>query len=420
MKHLLLGLLLTIVLPVSLQAQTVKRLEGVVKDAKTGETIPFAHVNVKGSTVATLTSRDGHFMLRLDEQSAKGTLVISSLGFKSFNGEIAKLKSPLEIKLKPDVQLLQEVNVSAYSPEDLIHQAVKKVPENYFQETTMLRGFYRESGTVNGQYGHVAEAIVNIEKGPYKGKLSGGWDDVSLVKGRELGMEDSLAIDVWKSHPFPIEGGIYYTANHDVAKHVHSLQYPFIRKDHFHQYDYTLKGKSKVEDREVYVIGFDQKERINQALFQGEILIDTETMAFVKIHYQLSDGHLDEVPVTRHRGVEIHKTKHYGEVQYRMMDGKWYLSYSLEGEAFQADAYSNTMKEIYQEAFGQDYMTTSRSFELVVTYMQYGDIQPLPKEDLLGYGDVLLEKVEQYDENYWDQYNYITIGSSLKEALSRN
>ena len=421
MKNLFCALaLMAILMPSTLYAQSDKTISGTVTDRQTGKPLPYAHVFLQGTSVLTVTSAEGTFLLHIPSDIKGGILEVSTLGYTNYQIKISKASSKLDIKLEPGVKILEAVDVSVSTPEKLISSAVRRVPNNYFQEQALLRGFYRETGTINDQYGHIGEAVVNIQKGPYKGKLTGGWDDVAMVKGREVGTKDTLAMEIWKSHPFAIQGGIYNTVNHDIAKHAHSLQYPFIRKDHFSQYEYELKGKSKFEDREVYVITFDQKERINQALFQGEILIDTESLAFVRIEYKLSDAHLKDVPITRVKGVDLHKTEHYGEVQYRMLDGKWYLSYSQEGEAFRADAHSDKMKAVYQETFGTDYMETARSFELVVTYMQYGEgLQPLDKDKLLGYRDALMDMEAEYDEDYWKGYNSVIIGKSLLESFRK-
>lgn len=83
--------------------------QGVVKDAN-GESIIGASVLVKGTTNGSITGLDGDFSLR---NVKKGDIiVVSYVGYQS--QEIAWTGEPLNIVLKEDAEVLDEVVVIGY------------------------------------------------------------------------------------------------------------------------------------------------------------------------------------------------------------------------------------------------------------------------------------------------------------------
>lgn len=89
-----------------LQAGTVK---GRVVDV-TGEPVIGASVVMKGTTTGTITDMDGNFSL---PNASKGILVVSFIGYKT--QEIATDgKTPVNVTLKEDSELLEEVVVVGY------------------------------------------------------------------------------------------------------------------------------------------------------------------------------------------------------------------------------------------------------------------------------------------------------------------
>lgn len=89
-----------------LQTGTVK---GTVVDG-TGEPVIGANIMVKGTTNGTITDIDGNFTLN----NAKGTLVISFIGYKTQEIAVKGNETNLKIVLKDDSELLDEVVVVGY------------------------------------------------------------------------------------------------------------------------------------------------------------------------------------------------------------------------------------------------------------------------------------------------------------------
>lgn len=93
----------------SLSAQ-VSRVQGVVYDQRTGETLPGVHVVEKGTSNGTVTNIEGRFSL---ETPANATLTFSYIGFDSLD-EPRDGRSFIEVRMQENSALLDEVVVVGY------------------------------------------------------------------------------------------------------------------------------------------------------------------------------------------------------------------------------------------------------------------------------------------------------------------
>lgn len=90
---------------------TPRRITGIVTDAKTGESIIGATVQVRGTGVGTVTDFDGRYSIEV--RDANPVLVFSYVGYMSETVQIAK-QTVVDVKLSQDVKTLEEVVVVGY------------------------------------------------------------------------------------------------------------------------------------------------------------------------------------------------------------------------------------------------------------------------------------------------------------------
>ena len=90
---------LSALMAVTLGAQNV-RVEGTVKDASTGEAVPYASVLVRGTTSGTSSDDKGAYSVSVP---ASGVLVFSAIGYEE-----------QDVALTPDTEFLDETIVVAY------------------------------------------------------------------------------------------------------------------------------------------------------------------------------------------------------------------------------------------------------------------------------------------------------------------
>ena len=87
-----------------------KTVSGKIVDSK-GESIIGANVMEKGTTNGTITDFDGNFSLSV---SAKASLIISYIGYKTQEIPVSQLKAGATITLKEDTEVMDEVVVIGY------------------------------------------------------------------------------------------------------------------------------------------------------------------------------------------------------------------------------------------------------------------------------------------------------------------
>ncbi len=107
--RLLFTCLLTFLALGSALAQNIT-VKGEVKDANTGEGVPFASIQVKGTMTGTATDANGNYSIDVPRNA---TLIFSSIGY--LNQEAAvEGRGVVNIMLAPDTESLEELVVVAY------------------------------------------------------------------------------------------------------------------------------------------------------------------------------------------------------------------------------------------------------------------------------------------------------------------
>ena len=110
MKRKLMLLLACLFVGIGLVTAQVTKVTGTVISEEDGLPVVGASILVKGTTVGTVTDMDGKFTLSNVPSSAK-TLVVSFIGMAT---QEVGIKSNLQISLKADTEVLDEVMVVAY------------------------------------------------------------------------------------------------------------------------------------------------------------------------------------------------------------------------------------------------------------------------------------------------------------------
>jgi hypothetical protein len=93
-------------------AQTRMIIIGNVFDAGTKEPLPFATIGVKGKVEQTISRVDGSFKLFAPTEYQNDTLIVSYLGYLSFQKKISMLQSMENIYLEEAYTLLEEVTIT--------------------------------------------------------------------------------------------------------------------------------------------------------------------------------------------------------------------------------------------------------------------------------------------------------------------
>ncbi|PJJ84544.1 carboxypeptidase-like regulatory domain-containing protein [Mucilaginibacter auburnensis] len=152
MKTSFLAFLITLLFLNFAQGQTIT---GQVKDAKTGEGLPFVNIGIIGRAVGTVSSDAGSYRINLSNHVAD-SLKFSMIGYRSqvfAVKELVNQQGALNISLAPEIKQLNEVKVT-----------------NRKWKTAILGNTTKSQGTTagfdNNALGHEIGAIIKIKRSP--------------------------------------------------------------------------------------------------------------------------------------------------------------------------------------------------------------------------------------------------------------
>ena len=119
-------------------------ISGYIKDEASGEDMPGATIQIKGSTNATTTNSYGYYSLTTPRDSSNIILIISFIGYKKIEQRVNTSKNiKLNIKLKVTTTQLKEVTIEAKSEKDKINStqmSVTSIPVSQIKEIPALMG----------------------------------------------------------------------------------------------------------------------------------------------------------------------------------------------------------------------------------------------------------------------------------------
>ena len=390
----------------NLMAQTdgVWTFSGKVVDAKTQKAL--SHVSVTHRNVGTVTNEEGEFTLKLKETPA--TVTFSCLGYKSQHLSAADCKAH-EIEGKPVAMqassvVLSEIVVKGIDkPRQLVEEAIEKIDVNYPQQPNLLRGFYRETTQKRNRFISVAEGVVDVYKSPYY-KMDGR-DGVAILKGRRLLSQrknDTLAVK--------LQGGPVLPVHLDIVKERDIL----LNLDELNYYHFSSKGMKTMGDRMAYVIEIKPAIVVEYPLYQGNLYIDKETLAFTKIELELDMSNTEKATqsILRKKPLGLRFTPHELtiDIDYKTDNGVTRINYIRNVIRFRCDW--------KRKLFKSNFTVVS---EMVVTDRREGeDVKPIKVRDTFNRRDNFYDKVIYFeDPDFWGDKNIIEPTEDLLQGIEK-
>ena len=412
-------ILLSLLFPVLGPAQDLITITGLVVDAGSNNPLPFAQLTVTGTTLGTSANNDGQFRLVIPESHRTDTLLFGYLGYEPYRQPISQLlNGNVKVRLRPVAIQLAEVEVIGLTPTEVIRRAVERIPENYGTDSVLLTAFIRVQKIVGNRMAEYTEAIVRDLKDGYylyprrdQKKKHDRSDLPALVKGRvksDTNLVNSMG-EVGRqafclSCPFRL----------DIAEMYHNT---VLDESMFDKYDFKMKETSDAEGRKIYHITYDQKDKVNDMLYQGEIFIAASSFAILKVVYKPSMKAFDTYEKTKYnRPFTIRGTPGWimempmGEnvVTYDRRDGKWTLATIRNDYAMVYVNTQNGKKVRYQYKTDLVVTEAERNREVLKAYK--GDRN-------IGAGQRWDQLVGPADEAFWSTYNYLPVEDAIRRSL---
>ncbi len=152
-------------------AQSKSVISGVVKNQENDESLPYASITLLNYAIGTISNEEGEFDFYIPKSKQNDTISISFIGFNTHLIPVRNIKSPLEIRLTPATNLLDEIIISQLSPLDYIKKALANIEQNYPQDPYQTIAYYREKFIEN-------DAIIKKEEAIFKTYYSKPSDSV--------------------------------------------------------------------------------------------------------------------------------------------------------------------------------------------------------------------------------------------------
>ncbi|MBW2938884.1 carboxypeptidase-like regulatory domain-containing protein [Aureisphaera sp. CAU 1614] len=141
-------------------------IKSKISDFLTFEPIESASVYVQNSTIGTVSNIDGKFVLLVPQEHKNDTLVISSIGFKSFKTLVSEFDNTQEVFLEEDIASLDEVLIVADPrPTDgngIVVRAMERLDRNMPNEPYLQKGFLRHRERNKKEYKWLIESALTL------------------------------------------------------------------------------------------------------------------------------------------------------------------------------------------------------------------------------------------------------------------
>ncbi len=379
-----------------------KKIRGRVFSKKNKKALAYASVGLRGKAIGTISNIDGEFLLNLQEKHFKDTLTFSFIGFKNTEVPINQITSDeITVELLENHISLQEVVIRNTDPVALLKSSINKFDQNYPKHPSLLTAFYRESVSKNKNYMIYLESILDIYKSSYQS--TNRVDMVKVFQSRKI--YDSNRLD---TVTLRLKGGIEGCLQLDIVKN----RIDFLNPENFHLYNFHLADISSFDNHPVYIIHFEPKVSHNLLLMQGDIYIDTRSLAIIRAEFAFPSSRVGEIR-NRFIAQKSSKTKvrplRIGYVvSYKNINGKYYLNHTKGNLKFKV----RHKRKFFAKTF-------ETSFEMAITQVDTNNIERFKYRERIRPNTIMSRSKLPYDAEFWGTQNYIEPEESIQQALKR-
>lgn len=150
----------------SFSAFSQKEVKNKITDFSTLMPIESASIYIQNTTIGTVSNADGKFVLMVPNQFENDTLVISSIGYKSFKTPVNEFDNSEEIYLEEDIASLDEILLIAENrpktANDIVLRALEKLSVNMPETPYLQKGFLRHKERNRREFKWLIESAITV------------------------------------------------------------------------------------------------------------------------------------------------------------------------------------------------------------------------------------------------------------------
>ena len=317
------------------------RVRGIVRDADTGEALPFVSVYFDGTAIGISTDLDGRYSLETRDTDAK-VLTASLIGYESLSVNVQQgIFSEINFTLKLDPRQLKAARVK---PDDrYIKSILRKLdqsreandPDNApdwnarlytkiefdvqnLEDLLRLKaldknlGFVREYSDTSAITGKAyIPALLSENISDVYHSQDPAFRREVMRASRISGLEDDNAVRQFTGS-YLLQTNFYKT---NISLFNLVIPNPAAASSNIY-YNYFLVDSLQVKGRKTYVLRFHPKKLVTSPTLDGEMQIDAEDFGIRSVHAALSGE--SNVNWIRHINIDL--------LNRRLPDGRWFYS----------------------------------------------------------------------------------------------
>lgn len=324
-------------------------LSGTIADAVTKEVIPFAAISFKNSFSGTAANESGFYQINVAAEYEKDSLQFSFLGYSRKVICVKDIKTSDSIFLERNDFQLNEIIVRPNPPTFYIKEALKSVKKNYpktpFETQAYLRQIFKENdhyitcneSVFKSYYPNFQDTVKNQHQLLLFRKI----DDVKKLafmqeerekrnkkyekknaKKNAAKPEPSLIPEEEKADVYDNFGG---PENVLRSSNITKSNDSFLDSTQFNDFEYSFAPSTTFDNRELIVIDFKSKGKVDNVKSSGKIYIDAASDAFVKVE-QTGTFYIPFLykPVLAVYGLSIGKPTFSITIEYQEQEQLWY------------------------------------------------------------------------------------------------
>ncbi len=365
-------------------------IKGRVLEQGSGAPLPYANVALQNNRIGTVSNSRGEFSINIPLSYKEQSLQVSYMGYKTARIPISAIPPNFTCFLEEETELLNEVVVTGLTAEHILNKAIRKISDNYSDTPYISKGFYRLTSKIANKYVRLSEAVFDLyhaassRNNQFRLEKMRAIKDVKILDNIEIGLkpESVFSFDV-----------------------VNALEdWDLLNKKGLKNHDFSLEGTYPYNNRQGFVIRFDQKDGLRKSAYRGTLLVDTETFAIVQLDFGLSP-----------KGIQYHK---YGNAAQRALMALVDINIDAKDTHYKID-YRKIGNKYYLSKAGIDHNFTVKSsrsqynFDLdnrvdfFLSAIETDKKEPFLKEEVLGSSEWIEAQNAVYDSVFWENHNIL-------------